>query len=227
MDTGIYTSEQLSKILSKAQVDAIKNEVINPSFGEFVEQSIAAGEAPRLVEVMHGIGGVKALSSMVGYWEIRAQVQDYQLQHGVSGLVTRSVEARNQTIEFLDWNCQLLLQESDLPLLKQQVPRLVEAFLNLSTGYDLVIEHDDETESPTTAAALRNHTRSALAGWIAAKSHEWTKEADDRWRGHSIDKLEPDKLTLILYLDRPDREDSECLTFVARHPDQSRFPWLG
>jgi hypothetical protein len=208
MNTDIYTSEQLSKILSKAQTDSLKNEVINPSLGEFVQQSIVAGEAPQLVEVMHGIGGMNAVNAMVGYWQIRDQVQDYQRQHGVSGLVTRSVEARNQTIEFLDWNCQLLLQESDLPLLKQQVPRLVEAFLNLSTGYDLVIEHDDETESPTTAAALRNHARSAVSGWIAAQSHQWTKEADDQWVGHFIDKPEPDKLTLYLYLDRPDRDES-------------------
>jgi hypothetical protein len=224
--TNIYTSEQLSKILFKTQVDAIKNEVINSSFGEFVEQSIADGEAPQLVEFMHGIGGMKAINAMVGYWQIRDQVQEYQRQHGVSGLIRCNVKARNQTIDFLDWDCQLLLQDSDLPLLKQQVPQLVEAFLSLSTGYELVIEHDDESEKPTTAAALRNHARSAVAGWISTTSHEWTKAADDQWVGHFIDKPEPDKLTLRLYLDRPDRDDSECLTFVARHPDQSRFPWM-
>lgn len=230
--TEIHTAEQLSRILSDARVSQLKNEVLlMPEVDAALTEKVQSPDAPQLGKMLHSIGGTKALMQCLNYWEIRDQVHDHQQRYQVSGIVERVRVIRGKEFRYLDWDDQLLLLDSDLPILKVEASKVVEFFLSITRDYDLFLDvsnNEFNDSIPTDESAIRRHAVNATYCWIFSSSTAWEEVKPGLWQScrQEVKPIDDDEIGIYLHLGRPDDDDDECLRFVAMHRDKSRFPWM-
>lgn len=169
--------------------------------------------------------GTKGLESCLDYWAFQDAIRAHQKLKGISGVFQRTIAIADETLTFPEWDNQLLLLDSDLPILKSSTS-LVDWLYNFTNrhGYELLEEIDDKNLVPVTGVELALAGREASSAWIDPTSHNWIEVEPGEWAGQPAEKFFPDKLTLGLTFGRPDDENTKY--FAAHHPDKSRFPWL-
>lgn len=62
-----------------------------------------------------------------------------------------------------------------------------------------------------------------------SSSHCWEKVSDEQWQSCEFPGEPPvddDEIGIYFYLDQPGGNDSEVIRILARHRDETRFPWL-
>jgi hypothetical protein len=118
----VYTTQELIDILHKERIACVKGErahILPPNADEI---AIAmGGEMARVL-------GASGMCDIAVYHEFREQVQQYQQQHQISGLETKTV-VFDDCIHTFPENCdQLVMLPSDLEILKLNKDRVVDLF---------------------------------------------------------------------------------------------------
>lgn len=225
MQNQIKTSEELQQILIDARVQQISNSYIIPTEVEKLFE-VSIDHAPAIIQTLYAIGGSEALMQAKAINEIRRQVHWYQRRYGVSGLTKSVFEARDRTLEYLDWDEDLCLLPGDFQKLESQVPIVLEAFLDVSTGYHLFLDEDDD-RIPIEEPAIRRHALAASWAWIRKESHDWVPlpNEPDTFRGIPVERHEPDEITIGMAIGNPDDSKCDRIYILAVHPDDSRRPF--
>lgn len=227
----MQTTQDLIQRLHKARLDGIKNRSTNPllvevcnRIDEFPSENEELEKGRQTAKGIMSIVGGSGMAQIVEYWQLRDGVRAFQEEHEISGIEIVSSTIAGRTIEYRNWHDQLVLLDSDIPLIKADVPKVVEWFCNLvqELGYNLFRSEyiDDINEYiPATLEEVKTHIDSGFQSWIYSESIQWNGDS-----GHHVERFLPDSITLKINLDRPD-DDTEAVYFVAENPDPGVQPF--
>jgi hypothetical protein len=172
------------------------------------------------------LGKVFGADMMMGkfvYDVIRDNIRVIQKQLNISGITERHISICDRTFSFWTESWQLELLESDRITLLQEVPKVVDFFLDVTRDaqYELTADDEEENSHPCNESKLRAIAQMAISARVTSESHEWEKVGSDRWKGRSINRLHPDRITLYLGLSGDENEAVD-----ANHIDKTRQPWF-
>lgn len=143
--------------------------------------------------------GIDAVSKIFAYQNFRDQVQKFQVKNGISATQHQSKTICGQTLNYIDYDDQLILLEEDLKILREQVPAICNLFLSsLSKDYVLFEQLDDESSVIATPEMIRFICRDCDYAWVHPTSHDWELDASGGYSGTFIDRDPPDEITLGL-----------------------------
>lgn len=221
LDDGVYYGLAGFSIENAA---IFKRFTVSPD--EFVDvPEDVKGEVEK-TQNLASIIGADGLGELMVYHTIRDNLQYLQKISNISGLCSRAYAIRDKLFSTLSEEGQLSFLDSDRILLKKEAPRIAEYFSLVTDGYNFLKLNDDESSEPLPQDFdLKSHAAKADHIWIFAQSWDWQLHEKGGYRGHHVDRLEPDEITLSLDV-WDGKEYNSFLTIVAQHCDPSRRPWL-
>jgi hypothetical protein len=148
----IYTTEELSEILKQELMACVKGQRTFPMPDNAEE---IASQYP-----LGSFIGAQRLFQIGCYHEFRDQVQKYQLEHNVSGLVIKKHTIVDREYRFPEPEDQLNLTPDDYDVLKLSKPAIVEAFLSFDDGFTyLSFGHEDKAGCDFQVETTANYVR--------------------------------------------------------------------
>jgi len=152
MTKRIYTTEELSEIL-KAELRACMNG--QRTFPMPPEAESIAKKYP-----LGSILSADRIFQIGCYHEFRDQVQQYQLEHGISGLKTGKYTIRKREYIFPVPEDQLNLNQNDYEILKSVKTEIIDAFLSFDDGFTyLSFDHEDSKTGLIQVETTANYVR--------------------------------------------------------------------
>jgi len=236
-DGRLPTSEQLSKLLEVAalsnaeerpltELESVLTDLIaRPDefllelpTAEILESAAYYSKFDRL------FGNVGLGAKIMNYHAFRAEVNDYQVTNNISNLVKRQIRVGELSIEYLTQCDQLTLLYSDRQVLKREVEKLFDYFVNIAATnrYQLLEELDDETKVESTLANIENCLADIKYADIYASSRDWTRTGQNMWCGTSVDRYYPDSVDFYL----SDNYDDEVSQHFVLENLSAGKPWL-
>lgn len=228
--SDVMNGEQLSEFLKQSRTNRVKGgHYIEPGLQEVMAKTI--GEQSEFAQAMFEFGGVDALKGCVGYWDDRDAVHRYQIEHNVSGLSIRETTIAGKTFRHTDFDWQLQLLDSDLKVLEDSVPGVVNDFKSLAAGYHIAIE-DAETEAlhPIPFEQIDSEAAGATYAWLSEDSWEPYVCAEQgplfgRTLCRNVAKLRPDSIVLHLSWGRPELEQCDRTAKIVAYTEAMRQEW--
>jgi hypothetical protein len=152
----IYTTDQLSEILKAELMACVKGQRTFPMPDNAEE---IAAQYPLGVFI-----GAQRMFEIGCYHEFRDQVQKYQLENNVSGLVIRKCTIGDHEYRFPEPEDQLNLTKDDYEVLKLAKDSIVDAFLSFADDSTyLSFGHEDKAgcdfQIETTANYVRHYAQ--------------------------------------------------------------------
>ncbi|MFQ4136071.1 hypothetical protein PGN35_007095 [Nodosilinea sp. PGN35] len=145
-----YTTEQLLEFLDRELRATWKGERVVLSSADRIDNPVLSKAI-----------GTDKLSKVFAIQDFRAQIHDYQHQHGVSGLVWHTCRFRERSIRVPELHPQLIAIPADKAALAAARPAILEFWRASVTGLRLWLAgHDPQ---PTTLAAVED--RMAASEW--------------------------------------------------------------
>lgn len=173
--------------------------------------------------------GSYGMAQIMAYQNVRDIIQELQRNFNISSCHLVQKNIRGVEINYMDRDEQLLMMPVDYEILEYYARRVIYKFLKViklqPEKYNLC-QINDEEELPTTYSQVRSLASSSVYAWISTESLNWEKMPDGSWTGHYVcDRLNPDKITLHVSTFWDEGEPGDYITFEARHPDPTRFPY--
>lgn len=239
------TTQDLLKALRDHQMQSIKGyRKPDPLLVELCARSdefpsdTKEGEQGRShIEWLKSIFDAEDVAEIVEYSMLREKIQRYQSEHQISGIREVKTTIVDRFISYRNHADQLLLLDSDIPLLKEDVFRVAEFFCSIATdfGYQIYKELEDTiySDSPNNPRSSESEINAfaaiAFEASVYSESYNWVRDVDGGWVSSGVGFCEqtddlPDLIKLRLTIPFA-KDQSNAVYFIAEHPDQSRFPW--
>ncbi|MBD1863258.1 MULTISPECIES: hypothetical protein [Trichocoleus] len=156
----VYTTEDLLRILAEEYRACLNGQRLN-----------LAATGAEANPVVAPFLNTEAIQKFSAYRDFRAAVHRYQIEHQVSGIVWRQLSVQDQTLEFPEVAEQLVALPSDVAVLKQAKPKILDFWSQVTVGMDfyLVTNHGKESDRITASEVLPIAQR---ADWVGLSKHE-------------------------------------------------------
>jgi len=156
----VYTTEDLLRILAEEYRACLNGQRLN-----------LAATGAEVNPVVAPFLNTEAIQKFTAYRDFRAAVHRYQIEHQVSAIVWRQLTVQGQTLEFPEVAEQLVALPSDVAVLKQAKPQILNFWSQVTVGMDfyLVTNHGKESDRIAETEVLPITQR---ATWVGLSKHE-------------------------------------------------------
>ncbi|MEM9214046.1 MAG: hypothetical protein AAGD25_06830 [Cyanobacteria bacterium P01_F01_bin.150] len=115
-----------------------------------------------------GFIGVQGAWNVCGYHDIRDQIQAYQREHNISGLIQKEISLAGKTIIVHGPDDQLILTEDDVAILKRECKRNLQFFCRYAVKTDQGIAYEiyDEKNGGEYPVKLTMRSFREMAMWM-------------------------------------------------------------
>lgn len=222
LDDAVYDS--LSSIFDGIQDKEIMRRIMSDPKGWTLDAPEEVKDGAEYYAKLGKIISAKDLTDMFTYHVIRDNIQSIQKELNISGIIERHLSICDRILSFHISCSQLSLIETDRVILSQEIPKVVDFFLDvtkLDDQYELSIDDEEGNPHPCNDSKVCEIAGIAIDASVASESNEWTKVGNEMWNGKHANRLHPDRITLYLGL-----TDDETEIIEANHIDKTRKPWL-